>query len=248
MVVKYKELVEEIRKVSGLPDADSAARAAAATMGALSHVLPAADRERMADLLPGKLRNSMEADARFAPSGGRRVEESGFVAEVAGRCGCTPQQARLRAHATLATLAAREGENLAKIRLPDWFDDLVNSPDPYVGVVAAATKAPPLTEEEVRVALTYLPHWTGDRRQLVRSVGLPPENADRVRRQVERTIDASHRHGVVQPIPDGVRITLQTESAQAITPDDVDLARRIEQTLTEVGTVVDPSSRDETSR
>jgi pterin-4a-carbinolamine dehydratase/uncharacterized protein (DUF2267 family) len=240
MTVDYQQLVEEIRDLSGVPDTDTAALAAAATFGALGHVLDAEDRQRVAGLLPGKLRNAMTADSSFAAPHGRREDESGFVADVAGRCHCTTQQARLRAQATLSTVVAQERESFSALHLPDWFAEMSTHPEPGGGVVSPEGKAPPLTDEEIRSALVDLPYWTGDRHALVRTVSLPRENADALLPHLQRAIDATPHGGRIERTPEGLKVTLQTRSVGAVTGYDVDLARRAEQIIASVSPVIRP--------
>jgi uncharacterized protein (DUF2267 family) len=158
MAVRYQTLVEEVRELAGLPDSESAVQAAAATVGALGHVLEDDKRRRIQEVLPGNLRGSMAADIARAPGDGRREDQSGFIAEVAGRCHCTTEQARIRARATLSVLAHHEPEVFASLEPPDWFEHLSAIPLPGAGagagggVTSVGDGMPPSMDDDVRRA------------------------------------------------------------------------------------------------
>jgi hypothetical protein len=58
-------------------------------------------------------------------------------ADVAGRCGCSPEDARLRAQATLSVLAEKEPELFCSLSLPAGFGELLRMPLPQLGWVTA---------------------------------------------------------------------------------------------------------------
>ncbi|WP_344215541.1 family 16 glycoside hydrolase [Kribbella sancticallisti] len=216
-MVEYQTLVDEIRELAGSPDSASADLTAAATVGALGHVLADDNRRRVEAVLPARLRDSMAADGAAAST----TEETGFIADIAGRCGCTTEQARLRAQAMLSVLAHHEPEVFASLQPPDWFGRLSPIPLPGSGLT-------PLTDDEVQCVLDDLPDWTGGAEGLIREVVLPSENVDNLLPAVEAVL---RERGQVERTAQGLTITVRPESADAITSYDVDTAHQVDDVL-----------------
>ncbi|NUR25865.1 MAG: DUF1080 domain-containing protein [Catenulispora sp.] len=217
--------MDEIREVAGLPDSGSAAEAAEATVGVLAHVLADDNRRRVEDVLPGELRESMIADASADQVMGGPAGETGFVADVAQRCHCTTEQARLRAQATLAVLAHHEPEVFSSVGPPDWFERLSAIPLPD-----GSTSSP--TDDELRQPLGDLPDWTRDTDRLSRRVVVP---SDSLRSAVEEVLRGG---GHLDSTEDGLTITVRPSVVDTVASYDVQLARQVEEVLVARGAAI----------
>jgi pterin-4a-carbinolamine dehydratase len=99
----------------------------------------------------------------------------------------------------------------------------------------------PLTDDEVRTALTELPNWAGSGQALVRTVTLPVSEMDRLLHELSRLRERLGRTArVTRPDPETATLVLRTAKVHGVTTGDLELARFIEETI-EVGRVVDGS-------
>ncbi|WP_395104156.1 DUF2267 domain-containing protein [Actinomadura sp. SCN-SB] len=228
MTVRYQELLESVSRKADLDTAD-AREAAEATVTTLARTLPHPERDQFMDVLPGELRRDVpERDPV------RRLDQREFVQEVSALEDRPPEQARVRAQAVLSTLADQEPGLIEDLHVPEDLRELFDPPPAGGGLTAPGGGMPPLTEDEVREALHDLPQWTGDTRELRRTIVLPPGDLDRVLERI-RLLKEETLHGPqIRRGADGVQLALSTSSVGRVTALDVDMAARLNELIDEV--------------
>ncbi|MBF8186161.1 DUF2267 domain-containing protein [Nonomuraea sp. K274] len=229
MTVRYRELLSSITRMTDL-DSVSARKAAEATLTALVRTLDGSARSRLLDALPGRLTETFSTIYTL-----RDQSAAGFVGEVSRLARRPPEQARLRAQAVLSALAEQDPELVAELNLPDHLRQIFTPPESGGGVTGPAGHSAPLTEDEFRAAVARLPQWTGDRTALRRVVSLPPENLDSLATQLDHLQRTYGRKPHVRRTSDGLEVVLQTVAAGAVTALDLDLARRVDALILDVG-------------
>ncbi len=117
--VGYRELVDDVGRRAGV-DFRTAKVGAEATVLVLAWALDQAARERLLEAVPVSLHDVVPVDGIE-----RHDDLPGFLTEVARLSGRTPEQARYQAQATLAALAARDGDLVDSLRVPDGLRDLL---------------------------------------------------------------------------------------------------------------------------
>jgi len=99
----------------------------------------------------------------------------------------------------------------------------------------------PLTDDEVRTALTRLPNWAGSAQALVRTVTLPVTEMDRLLDELSRLRERLGRAArVSRPDPETATLVLRTTTVRGVTAGDLEMARSIEDAI-EIGRAVDGS-------
>jgi 4a-hydroxytetrahydrobiopterin dehydratase len=93
-----------------------------------------------------------------------------------------------------------------------------------------------LDRAEIDAALTALPGWSLEDGKLVKRAQVPADSQDALIESVGRVADAMDHHPVVSRDDDSVTFRLWTHSAGGVTTKDVDLASRIDRTLSGTGT------------
>ena len=83
----------------------------------------------------------------------------------------------------------------------------------------------------IDAALTSLPGWSYDDNKLVRRVAVPAGSHDQLEKAVAEVADEMNHHPEVERGADELRFQLWTHSAGGVTQKDVELAARIDQTL-----------------
>ncbi|MCI4061084.1 DUF2267 domain-containing protein [Micromonospora sp. R77] len=226
----YRDLVDDVGRRAGV-DFSTAKVGAEATVLALAWALDEAARERLLEAVPVKLHDVVPVDGIE-----RHEELPGFLAEVARISGRSPEQARYQAEATLAALAEADGDLVESLRVPDGLRELLTPPAPGGGLVGPASAAAPLTDQELREALTRLPYWSSDRQSLVRTIELPAGNLDRVLDRIDQLrVDLGRGPQIGRPEPDSAVLTVRNRQVDGVTAADVDLARRIDDAIEEAG-------------
>ncbi|WP_089021223.1 DUF2267 domain-containing protein [Micromonospora coriariae] len=226
----YNELVEDVRRRAGV-DFKTAKVGTEATVLVLAFALEAAERQRLLTAVPSSLHDVLPVDGVE-----RHRDLPGFLAEVGRISGRTPEQARYQAEATLAALAAQDGDLVESLHVPDGLRDLLNPPEAGGGLVGASTTTPTLDAAELRAALDDLPYWAGDSDALYRVVALPPDNLDRVLDRLDRLRQETGRApSIGRPGDTAAVLTVRTNQADGVTALDVDLAHRIDDAIDEVG-------------
>jgi uncharacterized protein (DUF2267 family) len=227
--VRYRELVSEVGRRTGL-DFDHACQAAEATVTVLARALADADRQRLLRAVPAELHDDYAVDV---PSPQPRTLDQ-FIAQVSRIAHRPADQTRYEAQAVLSTLAQQDHDLIESLDLPPAVRDLVAPLPTGGGLVDPGGRTPPLTDEELRDALVRLPRWSGDRRALARTITLPPANLDRVlgrldglRRELGR---GAH---IARPDPQNATLVVRTNSVDAVTARDVELAHRIDSAIDE---------------
>ncbi|MEU2923749.1 DUF2267 domain-containing protein [Streptomyces sp. NPDC007251] len=235
-MITHRHLVEEVASRARLDDTEAADAAVHLVLAALGRRLDPPRREHLRQAVPAHERGVLERGGDAADDSDVRLDE--LLADVARPVGATPEQALFLAQTVVARITAEDTglESDLRSALPDEFGTLFVEPDAMPERSSRATDAPaPLSGEEVAAALRERPGWTGDTRELSRTVALPADRVQLLLAQVERAADEIGEHPRTRRTPDGVRFTLQTRSVQAVTPRDLDLADRIDQAVLAVG-------------
>lgn len=226
----YRELVDEVSRRAGV-DFGTAKVGAEATVLALAWALDEGERARLLEAVPVKLHEVVPVDGIE-----RHRDLPGFLAEVGRISGRSPEQARYQAEATLAALAAHDGDLVGSLHVPDGLRDLLGPAEVGGGLVGPSSATAPLSEAELRAALDDLPYWSSDRRSLVRTIELPPDNLDRVLDRLDLLRGQTGRGPQIgRPDPDNAVLTVRSQQVDAVTAADVELAHRVDDAIDEAG-------------
>lgn len=235
--MEYSELIDLVRARAGLSGTGEARTAVVATLEAISGRLSESQRSGIAERLPGQLREALTGGPAGDP------ELGAFLHDVAARSGCAPEQARYRAQATLSVLSQAEPEigRILADALPAPYRELLQPID----TTAGAGTVPPTVLDRARLQHILderLPDWEADGSGLHRTISLPAENLRALIDDHIRPLHPRLQSGPEISVDgDTATITLQTRSVGRVTEDDVTLAGRIEQVISEVSPVVKPS-------
>ncbi|RKT87181.1 Pterin-4a-carbinolamine dehydratase [Saccharopolyspora antimicrobica] len=224
-MVKYDQLLDDIGSTAGLGTGEARA-AAEVTVTALAGVLDESQRAVLLAELPAEL-------AKDSPSGD--VEPANFVQRLAQLGRRTPEEARYRAQAVLASIAGQDPNLIEQLDLPEDVRALTQPLDAGGGVTGPTGHQPRLTDEELRQELERLPQWSGDNDGISRVLELPPENLDGVldrldalRRRTGRGPDIDRKGGTAV-------LTARTKAVGGVTQLDVDLAHRVDDEIQQAG-------------
>ena len=239
-MIEYSTFVTAVRERAGASDTEEARRAAEAVLAAVADVLDRAERRRLAEAVPGRLRKAVRAAGAPAGHGGGQVDTSELVHAVAEGTGCPPERARCYPQAVLTALTDAEPELTGDLRR--------HVPDPGLlasagrgraarrGAAAEARRQPrPLGADELERELAGMPGWTGDTRRLRRSVSLPQDRVRPLLDRVARAESELNHHARVVQATEGVVFELWTHAVDRVTDLDLDLARRIDEAVRAVG-------------
>jgi pterin-4a-carbinolamine dehydratase len=225
-VVRYRELVDEIARRGGL-SFDQARVGAEATVVALARGLRLPERTAFLEPLPHEFYDEHPVGCVFY-----ELTLTNFLDEVGAIADLLRDQARLRAQLVLGVLATY----FELPALPADLRELTVPPAVGGGVSGPNGHAAPLNDDEVRAALARLPLWSGDRRGLVRSIELPPENLDRVLRRLERLKPENGRGPHIgQQNAHTAGLIVRTQSVDAVTALDVRLAHQVDAAIEQAG-------------
>jgi uncharacterized protein (DUF2267 family) len=116
--MQYGEFMKDVRERAGI-DEDRAEKAVRATLNTLAQRLAGGEPHDLASQLPEELKETVELTT--GEGAGIRWDADEFVAKVAAREGCSPEQAREHVRAIFAALrdAVTPGE----------FDDITSQLD-----------------------------------------------------------------------------------------------------------------------
>jgi pterin-4a-carbinolamine dehydratase len=225
-IIRYREMVAEIARRGGL-DFERARTAAAATIAGVARGLPPAQREAFLAPLPAELYDTH-------PTHGYEYELTleAFLATFVDIAAVYREQARSQAQAVLSVLARSVGLP----PLPPDLHDLAHPASVGGGVTGPHGGTAPLSDAELHRALRRLPHWSGDRRALLRTIELPPENLDRVLEQLS-SLKAANGRGPHIGRRDARTATLvaRTRNVNAVTALDIELAHRVDAAIGQAG-------------
>ena len=99
--MKFGEFMKDVRERTGL-DEEQAEKAVRATLNTLAQRLAGGEPHDLASQLPQELKETVELTA--SEGAGVRWDADEFVAKVAAREGCSPEQAREHVRAIFAAL------------------------------------------------------------------------------------------------------------------------------------------------
>jgi pterin-4a-carbinolamine dehydratase len=226
--LRYRELVNSAAK-QAVMDFDTAREAGRATVSVLARMLEEADRPRLLDVVPAELTEGQDVSTPLP-----QKDTIGFVREVSGLLRCPPEQSRMRIQAVLGAIAAQDRDVLDTLRLPDGLAELTRPPRPGGGLVGPDGHTAALDEEEVQAMLGHLPDWTGDSRALTRTIVLPPDQLERVLLRLDRLKQELGRGPRISRSDEQTaRLVVSTTNVGAVTALDIDLARRVDETITQ---------------
>ncbi|PXY19667.1 pterin-4-alpha-carbinolamine dehydratase [Prauserella muralis] len=232
--MKYQDLASSIQRRGELETAEQARAAATAVLSTVAHCLPPADRERMAEQLPGILDDAVLVPGQTELRGGTEL-----IIEVAQRLRTTPERARYLAKAVTDGLDEQDPAMVDDLRTrlgSDLLEVLGADGETPSRAESVRPEVPTeLSDAEVEQELRGLTGWTGDHTGIQREVNLPadrvPPLVERVQREARRLNDHAH----AEPTGDGVRFVLRTGQKGVVTRPDIDLARRIDQAVLDIG-------------
>jgi pterin-4a-carbinolamine dehydratase/uncharacterized protein (DUF2267 family) len=227
--MEYRELLASIGRMTGL-EAGPARAAAEATLTTLARTLDDEDRRELIEALPPELTDDFPMDHPRNDG-----TEEGFVRQAALLGRRPPEQARLRVQAVLAAVAEQDPELIARLHIPQQVRGLFDPPGSGGGVTGPTGGIATLSDAEIASALATLPLWTGDRSGLRRVISLPPENLRAVRNALDQLKVTYGRQPQLQDTADGLAIVARTVSVGAVTALDVEMARRVDELIEEVG-------------
>ncbi|WP_341716032.1 DUF2267 domain-containing protein [Micromonospora sp. FIMYZ51] len=228
--IGYRELVEDVVRRAGV-DFRTAKVGVESTVLVLASALETAERGRLLAAVPASLHDVVPVDGIE-----RRRDLPGFLAEVGRISGRSPEQARYQAEATLAALAAHDQDLVESLHVPDELRELLNPPPVGGGLVGASSATAPLSDAELRDALTDLPYWAQDGRSLARTLELPAGNLDRVLDRLDKLRDQIGRGPRIgRADPTTAVLTVSSRNAAAVTALDIDLAHAVDAAIDEAG-------------
>jgi pterin-4a-carbinolamine dehydratase len=210
-------------------DSDATRTTVEAAVAVLARTLDEPDRDRFLDALPGQVKGRLPV-----AESPRRLNQREFVQTVSLLGRQPPERARLRTQTVLAAIAERDPDLIDDLHIPDDLRELFDAPAPGGGVSGPTGHTAPLTADEVSAALASLPAWSGDTRELRRTIVLPPGDLDRVLGRVKQIARETGRGPEIRRGADGVVLALSTASVGAVTALDVDLAARLDELIDEI--------------
>jgi pterin-4a-carbinolamine dehydratase/uncharacterized protein (DUF2267 family) len=234
-MMTYTALIDGVKRRTGLSDVDEARHATAAVLTALGERLDDGERAEFAAALPGLLGQRVVADAEPDAFPGVSPEPVQLSAEVARRTRSTPERGREIAEQVLAELTAEDPDLAEQLRprLPDGLAALL-VPAPVPDAVLAGHPRRILPDELDR-RLRELEDWSGDCHRITRTVLLPEEWIEPLRRRVDRAEQELDHHVRLEPVEGGVRFEAWTKSIDAVTEMDFALAARVDEAVAEAG-------------
>lgn len=223
-LIGYQDLVTRIRSRAGIDSNDAAETAARGVVTTVTGYLPAEETRRLADALPPRL-----ADAVASGEGSSETNAAGLVDDLARRLREDRERARYLLQGVLSAIQDAEPEVADRLRqaLPGGLGELAGAP--------VATAEPlgsrRLTDDEVAQELATMAAWTGDSHRIQRTVTVPPERRDMLIDQVRRSADEEKEHLEIGRTDDGFTLTVYTASVDAVTPDDLAFASRLDEII-----------------
>jgi pterin-4a-carbinolamine dehydratase len=235
-VIDYSTLIQTAGARANAADSNEARQAVEAVVTVVALALDDDERGRLADVLPGALRGAAALPGPATPV----ASSAALVRTVSERSGCPAERARFYTQAVLATVADAEPEvaELIARRLPDGHD--LFSPIDQ-GVTARGSGVPTrqspriLDRDEIARQLDGLTGWEGDELRLRRTVVLPPDRVRPLRDAVGRVERELDHHARVTQDQGAVTFEVWTHSLDRVTDMDVELARRINRAVEEIG-------------
>ncbi|OOC56243.1 MULTISPECIES: DUF2267 domain-containing protein [Nocardiopsis] len=233
-MITYQELMDHVTQQGNVPD-DEARRALEAVTGELARHADPETRDRLVEQLPTGLSKRIPAPRREA-----EPSTSGQLAqEVGERIGCPPERATHLTRVVLSGIHFSEPELAEALasRLPAEFAQWAEDPNGAMGRSDAGLSGTParLDQSTLEHALGRLRGWEGDTTGLTRSVDLPRVRVTPLLNRIDRAsheIDHSYEHEFTDS---GVAFTVRTASIGAVTTKDIEMAERIDEAVTAIG-------------
>lgn len=231
--MRYAEFLGAVERRTGMTDSHDARRATTAVITALGERLDSADRAALEAALPGSLAQRVEREANPEALPGVDPEPLQLTAEVARRAAITTERARMLVEEVLAELTTEEPALAERLRprLPEGLAELLVAAEVPDAVDAGRPRR--LTADELAAALCRLSAWSGDTSRIARTVVLPADQVDPLRRRVRVAERDLNHHARVSATDGAVTFTVWTHSMDAVTEVDVQLAERIDAAVTD---------------
>lgn len=223
-MVGYEELITRIRSRAGIDDNETAERAARGAVATITGYLPADETRQLADALPPRL-----ADAVRHREQTDATDAAGLVDDLARQLQEDRERARYLLQGVLSALQDAEPALADRLReaLPGALGELSGAPVATAEPISSRR----LTDDEVAQELRTMAAWTGDSRRIQRTVTVPPERRDMLVDQVMRSADEEKERLEVDRTEDGLTLTVYTASVDAVTPDDLAFATRLDEII-----------------
>lgn len=239
MTAQYQEFVDGIQRRAKLSTAQEAGRSAVHVVEVLAARLDGIDREQLRTGMPGAIRDTVRWDRNSVVS----RDQATLIGEVAELDGRSPEQARIVTQAVLSRIAD-DNPSLAytlQHRLPDDHQELFvapgHGPPPELAAAGADDRPRPLDDDELTRALAQLVGWAGDSGRISRTISLPQDRWTPLLNQVEAAQQELSHHAKIEKRQDQDELvfSLCTRSLDAVTELDLQLARRIDEAISRVG-------------
>ncbi|WP_213453582.1 DUF2267 domain-containing protein [Rhizomonospora bruguierae] len=228
--LNYRDVITEVGRRAGL-DFERARAATTATVTTLARIVAQPERELLLDSVPPGL----YGDGTDDPLDGR-PDLTRFVSEVGRSAGEPPEEALYQAQTVLRILDERDAALIDALHLPADIRGLTGAEPAGGGVSGPTGQTAPLTDGEVSAALAALPYWTREGSALCRTLSLPRANLDRVIQRLAALHRDEGRGPHIGRVDEGtVTLAVRTSRVDAITRRDIDLARRVDAVIDEVG-------------
>lgn len=238
MTTRYDSFLDGIRHRAEVAETEDVRARTVQVVEVLSRRVAGVDRSQMAVALPPEVRDEIRWDAphELGASPGE------LLAEIAQRASYEPEHARRLVQAVLSEMALAAPAVVDTLRhaLPDEVTPLFDAP----GAVPQQASSEPdaedsarvLGEDELQRALAQLENWVGTTERLTREAVLPPETHQPVLTGVRAAeIELSHRAEVTEH--DYMLVfSVTTASVGGVSELDLQLARRIDEAVRNVGT------------
>lgn len=220
----YEDLITRIRDRAGIDNNETAERAARGAVATITGYLPADETRQLADALPPRL-----ADAVRHREQTDATDAAGLVDDLARQLQEDRERARYLLQGVLSALQDAEPALADRLReaLPGALGELSGAPVATAEPISSRR----LTDDEVAQELRTMPTWTGDSRRIQRTVTVPPERRDMLVDQVMRSADEEKERLEVDRTEDGLTLTVYTASVDAVTPDDLAFAARLDEII-----------------
>lgn len=238
-MIGYEDLIARIRGRAGIGDNATAEKAARAAVSTVTGYLPADESRYVADTLPPRLSGAVHrpergeatdvTDAADAADATDATDAAGLVDDLARRLHEDRDRARYLLQGVVSALQDAEPALVDRLQeaLPGALGELAGAPVATAEPISSRR----LTHEEVAQELRRLAAWTGDAHRIQRAVTVPPDRRDMLIDQVRQAADEQKEHLEIGRTDDGCTLTVYTASVDAVTPDDLAFAARLDEII-----------------
>lgn len=235
MALRHQELVEGIKARSDLSQSAEVRRVTTMVLETLARCLDDVHRRELAAALPAPERAAVRWDV--TPTD--RCEPAELTDEVARRTGYPPERARYLTEAVLSELSEADPVlgNALRTWLPEEPETMFTAPTDEARRArpASAVQPRPVTTDELAHALSTMRGWSGNTREIRRTVSLPEDRIAPLINRIQRAQQEVHHRADVNRDSEGITFILCTKSLNAVTDWDLRLARAIDEAIDATG-------------